>query len=68
MVIWLSILGVVAVAICAMVLVDRRRGSTGASHADDLPGTVGGRPGPLELRSGEAGGWGGSGGDGGSVS
>ena len=58
MVIWLSILGVVAVAVCAMVLVDRRRGSTGASRADDMPGTVRGRPGPLDLRSGEAGGWG----------
>ena len=64
MVIWLSILGIVAVAVCAMMLVDRRRGSTGASRADDTPGTVRDLPGPLNLRSGEAGGWG-AGGDGG---
>jgi hypothetical protein len=37
MVIWLSILAIVAVAVCAMMLVDRRRGSTGASRGDDLP-------------------------------
>ena len=55
MVIWLSILGVLALAVCAMMLVDRRRGSTGARRADDMPRTVGGRPGPLDLRTGEAG-------------
>ncbi|HZB67626.1 MAG TPA: hypothetical protein VE503_09440 [Ornithinibacter sp.] len=62
MVIWLSILAIVAVAVCAMMLVDRRRGSTGASRGDDMPGAAKGRPGPLNLRSGEAGGWG-AGGD-----
>ena len=58
--IWLFILGLVALAIAAMVLVDRRRGSSGASRADDLPGTTRNRPGPMDSPHS-----GGTGGDGG---
>ena len=38
--IWLWIIGVVAVIILAVVWVDRRRGSTGASKSDDIAGSA----------------------------
>ena len=36
--IWLWIIGIAAVLIVLVMAIDRRRGSTGASRADDLPG------------------------------
>jgi hypothetical protein len=36
--IWFWVLGIVAVFSVVAVVIDRRRGSTGASRSDDVPG------------------------------
>ena len=60
---WLWIIGIVAVIVVAMLLVERRRGSTGASKATDLrgnqprpPGVDDGPMGPGGYGSGGPGG------------
>ena len=59
--IWLWIIGIAAVLIVVTMAIDRRRGSTGGSRADDLRGSPGKPP---DNYSGNVGG-GGFGGDGG---
>ena len=56
---WWWMLSIVAVFSVLVILIDRRRGSTGASRADDLPGGSRDRPENTWLSSsgsGDAGG------------
>jgi hypothetical protein len=48
---WVWIIGFLALVVLAAKMMDRRRGSTGASRTDDLPGS-GGRPGRLDSSQG----------------
>jgi hypothetical protein len=48
---WVWIIGFVALVVLAAKMMDRRRGSTGGSRADDLPGSAE-RPGRLDSSQG----------------
>ena len=45
---WVWIIAFLALVVLAAKMMDRRRGSTGPSRADDLPGTKAGRPGRMD--------------------
>ena len=49
---WFWILVVVVAVVAVAKLIDRGRGSTGASRADDLPGTSTGRPKRIDTPGG----------------
>jgi hypothetical protein len=52
---WFWIIVVVVAAVAAAKLIDRGRGSRGASRADDLPGTSSGRPKRIDTPGGDVG-------------